>query len=471
MPWPLFPRSLRQLVLLAFLLVLLPLLVLAYQAYQSLNHLSAQAADINRTTLSDARRSEAMAALALEMERSYRQYCVLGDETLAALYQRQHAQYRQLLERHAALLPGGSDYAQLDALLRQLVAPRCANSLPLAIADGQLAQFSRANGAMVQATRNVLFGRGQQLQQAIAGRGRYFGWQALVLFLVSVLLVALFTRMIIGPVKGVERMIRRLGEGLSLQACPPFRGPREIRTLAQRILWLSDRLAWLESQRHEFLRHLSHELKTPLASLREGTELLADGVAGPLSPDQREVVAILDDSSRRLQVLIEQLLDYNRRLADAPLESAQLDLAALLERVVTAHCLPARAKNIQTCYVLEETRCRVQPVLLERVLENLYSNAVHYGAESGTIWLRTRREGECLVIEVANSGTPIPANEHAMIFEPFFRGSHQRKGAVKGSGLGLSIARDSLRRMHGDLRLVADDEADVCFRLELPIVR
>lgn len=205
---------------------------------------------------------------------------------------------------------------------------------------------------MVQATRNVLFGRGQQLQQAIAERGRYFGWQALVLFLVSVLLVALFTRMIIGPVKGVERMIRRLGEGLSLQACPPFRGPREIRTLAQRILWLSDRLAWLESQRHEFLRHLSHELKTPLASLREGTELLADGVAGPLSADQREVVTILDDSSRRLQVLIEQLLDYNRRLADAPPESAQLELAALLEqrglrisRPATRWMRPAAARS------------------------------------------------------------------------------------------------------------------------------
>ena len=72
--WRLFPRSLRQLVLLAFLLVLLPLLVLAYQAYQGLNNLSSQAADINRTTLSDARRSEAMASLAVEMERSYRQF-------------------------------------------------------------------------------------------------------------------------------------------------------------------------------------------------------------------------------------------------------------------------------------------------------------------------------------------------------------------------------------------------------------
>jgi len=69
----LFPGSLRQLVLMAFLLVLLPLLVLAYQAYDSLDQLSRQAARINRTTLGDARRSESMSSIALEMERSYRQ--------------------------------------------------------------------------------------------------------------------------------------------------------------------------------------------------------------------------------------------------------------------------------------------------------------------------------------------------------------------------------------------------------------
>lgn len=108
-----------------------------------------------------------------------------------------------------------------------------------------------------------------------------------MLFLVSVLLVFLFTRMIIGPVKGVERMINRLGEGKSVGNMVAFRGPREIRSLAQRIVWLSERLSWLESQRHEFLRHISHELKTPLASMREGTELLADEVAGPLTQDQK----------------------------------------------------------------------------------------------------------------------------------------------------------------------------------------
>jgi hypothetical protein len=66
---------------------------------------------------------------------------------------------------------------------------------------------------MVQATRTVVYSRGQQLQQEIAERGQFFGWQALVLFLVSLGLVLLFTRMIIGPVKGIQRMINRLGRG------------------------------------------------------------------------------------------------------------------------------------------------------------------------------------------------------------------------------------------------------------------
>jgi len=100
-----FPGSLRQLVLMAFLLVLLPLLVLAYQAYQSLDHLSSQAAEINRTTLTDARRSEAMSGVALEMERSYRQYCVLDDATLSRLYQTQRKRYSQMLDAHASVLP------------------------------------------------------------------------------------------------------------------------------------------------------------------------------------------------------------------------------------------------------------------------------------------------------------------------------------------------------------------------------
>lgn len=464
-----FPGSLRQLVLIAFLFVLLPLLVLAYQAYQGLNDLSSQAAEINRTTLTDARRSEAMSGIALEMERSYRQYCVLDDPTLSRLYQTQRKRYSQMLDAHASVLPDVRYYQTLRGLLTQLTELKCQNNAPEPASSGQLEDFARSNAEMVQATREVIFSRGQQLQRAIAERGQFFGWQALVLFLLSGALVLLFTRMIIGPVKGVERMINRLGEGQTLGSADKFKGPREIRSLAQRIVWLSERLAWLESQRHEFLRHISHELKTPLASMREGTELLQDEVAGPLTSDQKDVVAILNDSSRHLQTLIEQLLDYNRKLADGPMDKEQVDLLAIVNSVVTSNSLPARAKQISNDVNMAAPFCWAEPTLLMRVLDNLYSNAVHYGVESGTIWVRSRQSGNRVTIEVANSGNPIPDAERAMIFEPFYQGSQQRKGAVKGSGLGLSIAQDCIRRMRGELRLVTVDDADVCFRIELPL--
>lgn len=464
-----FPHSLRQLVLLAFLLVLLPLLILAYQAYKSLDLLSEQAADINGTTLKDAERSEAMTNLALSMERSYRQYCVLGDNTLEKLYLNQRQQYAEMLNIHAIILPDQKYYKALNQQLAELSTISCKNSGPDDRPSLLLESFSKANAEMVQATRDVIFSRGEKLQQAIADKGYFFGQQALLLFLLSIFLVFLFTRMIIGPVKLVERMINRLGEGKSLNGISLFKGPREIQSLAQRILWLSERLSWLESQRHEFLRHISHELKTPLASMREGTELLADQVVGLLTEDQKEVVGILDNSSRHLQQLIEQLLDYNRNQFAPRAEKELIDLQSLVSAVISAHSLPARVKSMRTDCQLAKDHCWAESVLLMRVLDNLYSNAVHYGEESGTIWIISRQVGQSVQIDVANTGEEILSQEKTMLFEPFYQGSRQRKGAVKGSGLGLSIARDCIRQMDGELALVNVDYANVCFRIELPL--
>ena len=150
------PRSLRQLVTLAFLLILLPLLVLAWQAWQSLNMLSAQAEQTNRTTLMDARRSEAMANVALDMERSYRQYCVLDDPTLAKVYQSQRKRYSDMLEAHAGVLPDDTLYQRLRQNLHDLTTLQCTNSGPEKQAVAKLEAFSSANGELVQATRTVV---------------------------------------------------------------------------------------------------------------------------------------------------------------------------------------------------------------------------------------------------------------------------------------------------------------------------
>lgn len=465
----LFPRSLRQLVLLAFLLVLLPLLFLAYQAYQSLDSLSAQAVAMNDTTLADSQRSEAMTNIGLSMERSYRQYCVVVESSLDKLYQSQRQQYITMLKEHLLTVPGGTKLTELKNLLGQMNQLNCDNGQPTKSSEELLQDFAKANVDMGQFTRTLIFARGEQLQKSIANRGEFLGRQSLILFIVSLALVVLFTHMIIGPVARVKEMINQLGAGEPLKDLQIFSGPREIRALAQRIIWLSERLSWLESQRHEFLRHLSHELKTPLASMREGTELLADEVVGTLSEGQKEVVTILNDSSRHLQQLIEQLLDYNRKLADISAEKKWVDLELAIKTVITANSLLVRAKSMSIESRLDVTQCWAESVLLMRVIDNIYSNAVHYGAEFGTIWVKSYRQGASIHIDIANSGEPIPEQEQSMLFEPFFQGARQRKGVVKGSGLGLSIARDCIQKMQGELTLVSVDYADVCFRISLPV--
>ncbi|ARA23155.1 two-component sensor histidine kinase [Proteus mirabilis] len=472
--WRIFPRSLRQLVIMAFWMVLLPLLVLAYQAYQSLDQLSNQAAITNKNALADTERSEVMRNLAIEMEGNYRRCCVLRDKTDEEMYQQRYQQYSKMfstLQQTIIPLSESKEAQALNTSLKTLKSIQCKNSEPTSQMQQALEQFSYANNRIVVLTKEIIFSRGEQLQMAIAEKGRYFGWQSLIVFVFSLILIALFTRMIIGPVKGIEKMINRLGEGRTLNNnLNSFQGPRELRSLAQRIIWLSERLAWLESQRHEFLRHISHELKTPLASMREGTELLADEVAGPLTLDQKEVVAILDNSSKQLQLLIEQLLDYNRKLSEVPQQIEEVDLTTLVNDVVLAHSLPARAKGIKTIISLDLKKCRAETTLLSRVIDNLYSNAVYYGAESGNIWISSYQIEQKIVIDIANKGTPIPESEQKMIFEPFFQGSLLRKGAVKGSGLGLSIAHDCIKRMDGELNIVHSDYADVCFRIELPLL-
>lgn len=139
--------------------------------------------------------------------------------------------------------------------------------------------------------------------------------------------------------------------------------------------------------------------------MREGTELLADQ-KGLLTNDQKEVVEILDNSSRHLQKLIEQLLDYNRKLADVPLEMGKVEPAPLVD-VIAAHSLPARAKMMRTECDISPAACLAEPMLLMSVLDNLYSNAVHYGSESGTIYLRSSQVGHLLYIDVGNTGDPI----------------------------------------------------------------
>ena len=275
-------------------------------------------------------------------------------------------------------------------------------------------------------------------------------------------------RYIARPISEIDAAIRQLG-GADFAQEIAVRGPEDLRYLGRRLDWLRRRLEEFETQKNRFLRHVSHELKTPLTALREGAELLNDKVAGPLTPSQAQIVGILRDNSVKLQRLIEELLDYQRALhAAASLEMRTVVLDEMVEDAARAHELAARSKGLRLALEAQSTLVEADPDKLRSVLDNLISNAVKFTPAGGTITVRARAMSGEAVIEVIDSGLGIPPEERESIFNLFFRGRTKAESSpVKGSGLGLAIARELIEAHGGRIAEVGEGRGGH-FRVTLP---
>jgi two-component system sensor histidine kinase GlrK len=276
------------------------------------------------------------------------------------------------------------------------------------------------------------------------------------------------TRYIARPIASIDNAIRQLG-GADFSRPIAVRGPEDLRYLGRRLDWLRRRLDEFETQKNRFLRHVSHELKTPLTALREGAELLHDEVAGPLAPPQRQVVSIMRDNSVKLQRLIEELLDYQRALhAAASLEVKPVVLDALVADAVKPHELAAQSKGLRLAVDAQPATLEGDPEKLRSIVDNLISNAVKFTPAGGTITVRARVESGEALIDVIDSGPGVPAEERESIFNLFVRGRGKGDGGrVKGSGLGLAIARE-LVEAHGGHIDVVPEGGGGHFRVTLP---
>jgi two-component system sensor histidine kinase GlrK len=295
------------------------------------------------------------------------------------------------------------------------------------------------------------------------------GLFVLVLFGTAVALVIALalTRYIARPIVEIDAAIRQLG-GADFSKGIAVHGPEDLRYLGRRLDWLRRRLEEFETQKNRFLRHVSHELKTPLTALREGAELLHDQVAGPLSPPQRRVVAIMRDNSIKLQRLIEELLDYQRALhAAASLEVKTVVLDALVGEAVREHELAARAKGLTLEIDAQAASLEADPDKLRSVVDNLISNAVKFTPQGGRIVVRARVASGEAMIEVLDSGPGVPAEERESIFNLFFRGRNKADSGMKSSGLGLAIARELVEAHGGHIAVVAEGTGGH-FRVTLP---
>ena len=473
-----YPRSFLGLLLAGFTLVMLPLVgALAYSAWNT-ERLATQSRSAVFNAAQAARASRSLVDRISSIERVAQQMTIVDDAGLAVDYARVHRSFRSLADEIAQL---PLDAAQMAALSRTMGEEQALYDMltgqprpkpgTKAVAEriDQLIESARE----VLAINNRIVDREVERLRAKAEKVQR-GLIVLVIFSTAVALtIALaLMRYIARPISEIDGAIRQLG-GADFSRPISVRGPEDLRYLGRRLDWLRRRLEEFETQKNRFLRHVSHELKTPLTALREGAELLYDQVAGPLQPTQRQVVSIMRDNSVKLQRLIEELLDYQRALhAAASLEVKPVLLDELVAGAAREHELAAQAKGVTLRIDAQPAMLEADPEKLRSILDNLISNAVKFTPPGGTIAVRARAAAGEAMIEVMDSGPGVPAEERESIFNLFFRGRARAdgigmRGAIKGSGLGLAIARELVEAHGGQIAVVADG-AGGHFRVTLP---
>jgi two-component system, NtrC family, sensor histidine kinase GlrK len=269
------------------------------------------------------------------------------------------------------------------------------------------------------------------------------------------------------PFKRLEHAIVDLGEN-RLHDPINIRGPSDVRGVSQQLEWLRLRLTELDADKARFLRHVSHELKTPLAALREGVALLQDGVTGKLNTNQQEVVGILHQNTLGLQGQIEALLRFNAAAFEArQLRRRKTDLLELLNEQVQAQRLQWQGRQLSVQVEGEPASMPVDAEKLGAAIANLLSNAIRFSPRGGTVLVRLSAAPKGMRIDIHDEGPGVAQADRERVFEPFYRGERQPQDAVRGTGIGLSIVQEYVGAHGGRVGLLSDSHGGH-FRVELP---
>lgn len=221
----------------------------------------------------------------------------------------------------------------------------------------------------------------------------------------------------------------------------------------------------LAEQRVSFVNRVSHELKTPLTNILLNADLAADGA----NARGRQRLARVQEETRRLARLIDNVLVFSRREVDPAPASGPVGLRALVEEVVETFAPSLERRGVRVA--IEEkgaVSALADPDAIRQILGNLLSNVEKYASAGGSAGIAILSEEGAAVILVKDLGPGIPARDRERIFEPFHRLNDRTNEGVSGTGLGLAIARDLAVAMGGSLRLRSHAGPGAVFELRLP---
>jgi signal transduction histidine kinase len=221
------------------------------------------------------------------------------------------------------------------------------------------------------------------------------------------------------------------------------------------------------AQRISFVNQVSHELKTPLTSIRMYAELLEDTLQ---ESDEKpaQYLKVIVAESQRLSRLIGNILTFSRKQrSKLALHPVPADINEVLQSVIETFRAALEARDVAIEFEsAADGDALLDRDVVEQIIGNLLGNVEKYAASGKRVTVRAARTGETLSVWVADEGPGIPPRERRRIFTPFYRVSNRLTDGVAGTGIGLSIARD-LARLHGGDLVLDDAKQGACFRVTL----
>ena len=468
--------SFRQLLVTAFLLVAALLGAASLRAVFTLEELTRQSRDSGIRALELSAEAQSLTERSISMERSSRQSVVLDDRVLRERFRDEAEQAGKaidVLAREGESLAPAQRWRQHLQSIAQLLSGPPETALDR---DRQLAKEFRGldgvNAAIAQQVRQSLQRQNEVLVGQLEASRQRMTQQVFWAIALAVTMALTFSIWFTRPLKRLEQAIVGLGEN-RLDTSLAIAGPADLTLIGERLNWLRLRLVELDADKARFLRHISHELKTPLASLREGVSLLQDGVGGVLSENQREIVQILGHNAGVLQGQIEDLLRFNAAAFEArQLHRQRVDLLHLVEAQVEVQQLQWRARELQVTVEIDKSSST--PILLEidaekigTALGNLLSNAIRFSPAGGWIHITLGTRPGVALIQIDDEGSGVADADRQRIFEPFYRGERQPTDAMRGSGIGLSIVHEYIAAHGGRVELLPE-QPGAHFRIEIP---
>lgn len=307
----------------------------------------------------------------------------------------------------------------------------------------------------IQKTKDILRRKALMLQTVML----------IVVFLASILISGMLVR----PFEILSRDISEVKEGYSNE---PISAPRYLETMhiADAFNNVLGRMNALDQSRQEFVANVSHELKTPMTSMKVlAASLLSEDNVDPAV--YREFLEDIDSEIDRENKIISDLLALVKEdRTNIDLEMTETDINELAETVMKRMRPIAEIADIaMTLINRREVHAEVDSTRINLVLTNLIENAIKYNREHGEVTVTVDADEEYFTLSVADNGIGIPEEDQARIFERFFRVDKSRSREIGGTGLGLSITKSAILRHHGTISVESKEGEGTTFTVRIPL--